>query len=357
MVLQEEQRCNSSSGNRGGNGGGSSNNNRSYKKAKQDKIPQRGLGVAELERILQDQQRNSGGSTIANTPSGLVLSSSSFRTTPPTSTPLSVFTNSQNLPRGGHDGKFVLPYAPNPILLYSQQQQQQQQKRSQQQPHNPMVNPANTSFLPSSSGVNVQMELPSSQINLSSNYTFNNIVPPPFPAEERTGGVKRPSPFLFDSTLASGSCKFPIFTKPDYSLDSFKFDHRSTVGRDNNNLMSGPSPYQVDIRNFNHGKGSGENGNNHLHKETSYAGTSISKYKQSTTFPLVNYHEFHPELSSQSSTPLQMNSSSIQLNETSTSQPPLPFYEFLPTKKICHESCSDKEGEESDDQIDLNLKL
>lgn len=139
MVLQEEQRCNSSSGNRGGNGGGSSNNNRSYKKAKQDKIPQRGLGVAELERILQDQQRNSGGSTIANTPSGLVLSSSSFRTTPPTSTPLSVFTNSQNLPRGGHDGKFVLPYAPNPILLYSQQQQQQQQKRSQQQPHNPMV--------------------------------------------------------------------------------------------------------------------------------------------------------------------------------------------------------------------------
>lgn len=139
MVIQEEQRCNSSSGNRGGNG---NSNNRSYKKAKQDKIPQRGLGVAELERILQDQQRNSGGSTIANSPSGLVLPSSSFRTTPPTSTPLSVFTNSQNLPGGGHDGKFVLPYAPNPILLYSQQKQQQQhqQKRSQQQqPQNLMV--------------------------------------------------------------------------------------------------------------------------------------------------------------------------------------------------------------------------
>lgn len=91
-----------------------------------------------------------------------------------------------------------------------------------------------------------------------------------------------------------------------YVIFCFNTDWMMILYRDNNNLMSGPSPCQVDIRNFNHGKGSGENGNNHLHKETSYAGTSISKYKQSTTFPLVNYHEFHPELSSQSSTPLQV---------------------------------------------------
>lgn len=77
--------------------------------------------------------------------------------------------------------------------------------------------------------------------------------------------------------------------------------------RDNNNVMFGPSPYQVDYRYFHHGKGSGENGNNPLHKETSSGGISISKYKQSTTYPLVNYHESSPELNLQSSAPLKVS--------------------------------------------------
>lgn len=61
-MAQEEQAqkySNSSSG--GANGGGGGSTARSCKKLKQKKIPQRGLGVAQLERIrLEEQQKRDG---------------------------------------------------------------------------------------------------------------------------------------------------------------------------------------------------------------------------------------------------------------------------------------------------------
>lgn len=68
-MAQEEQAqkySNSSSG--GANGGGGSSTARSCKKLKQKKIPQRGLGVAQLERIrLEEQQKKDGLSLQTST--------------------------------------------------------------------------------------------------------------------------------------------------------------------------------------------------------------------------------------------------------------------------------------------------
>ncbi|KAL1821528.1 hypothetical protein ACET3Z_016397 [Daucus carota] len=62
MAQEQTQKCNNSSsgGANGGHGGGRSTA-RSCKKLKQKKIPQRGLGVAQLERIrLEEQQKKDG---------------------------------------------------------------------------------------------------------------------------------------------------------------------------------------------------------------------------------------------------------------------------------------------------------
>lgn len=61
-MAQEEQaqKCSNSSSGGGANGGGSITA-RSCKKLKQKKIPQRGLGVAQLERLrLEEQQKKNG---------------------------------------------------------------------------------------------------------------------------------------------------------------------------------------------------------------------------------------------------------------------------------------------------------
>lgn len=74
MAQQEHShRCGNSnssgggfSGGGGGGGGGSggSGSNRSSKKLKQKKVPQRGLGVAQLEKIRLEEQQKKGGATF-----------------------------------------------------------------------------------------------------------------------------------------------------------------------------------------------------------------------------------------------------------------------------------------------------
>uniref|UniRef100_A0A2P2J9Y3 Uncharacterized protein n=1 Tax=Rhizophora mucronata TaxID=61149 RepID=A0A2P2J9Y3_RHIMU len=68
MVQEEEtqKRCNNNSGSGGGFNMG--NTGRSCKKQKQKKVPQRGLGVAQLEKIRLEEQQKKYGSVILPSP-------------------------------------------------------------------------------------------------------------------------------------------------------------------------------------------------------------------------------------------------------------------------------------------------
>ncbi|KAF8411019.1 hypothetical protein HHK36_003558 [Tetracentron sinense] len=214
MVLEDQhQRCSNSSG-----GGG----DRPLKKLKQKKIPQRGLGVAQLEKIrLEEQQKkdtsiavslsknehHSSSSSIPFPPpfsSDMCSSNSVFRLDPsipnfdffapsphlPTSAPTTLFDhtskpvmmvprhgyiptmwNSCEFNHGGEGSKLDFGFANHPHLAnYSNpisiSPAVVQMKQYQQQPSS-MVNVSSTS---SSSEFNFQMEPPSNQSN-SSNYT------------------------------------------------------------------------------------------------------------------------------------------------------------------------------------------
>lgn len=98
--MEEDQEDNSRSysngGDGGGSGGGGGNNGRSLKKAKQRKVPQRGLGVAQLEKIRLEEQekRDVNGTPISSSSSSTKSSylnnfhhSSSTTTTPLPSRP------------------------------------------------------------------------------------------------------------------------------------------------------------------------------------------------------------------------------------------------------------------------------
>ncbi|KAF3788398.1 hypothetical protein EJ110_NYTH20904 [Nymphaea thermarum] len=176
-------------------------NHRSVKKHKQKKIPQRGLGVAQLEKIrLEEQQKtfpnshsfppislpspSSSGSLAYNhsqdpifsIPNLHPLSSSSpspppFPPTPPF-IPLSWSNNEQYI-RNVENFGIPIPHLHEPNAFRKQPT---------------LVNLSPTS----SSGVNLQMEPPSNQI-----YTNSDT---PWPQEDRVVGIKRPWSFLNDSS-------------------------------------------------------------------------------------------------------------------------------------------------------------
>lgn len=84
MAIDEHtSRCsNTSSGNGNGGGGvgGSTSSNRLSKKSKSKKVPQRGMGVAQLEKIIsEEQQHKKDNSVISPSNSGSVQRVGSFR--------------------------------------------------------------------------------------------------------------------------------------------------------------------------------------------------------------------------------------------------------------------------------------
>ncbi|KAL5989555.1 hypothetical protein ACLOJK_010447 [Asimina triloba] len=290
IMAQEEQRCsNSSSGGGGGGGGGAgagmASAVRSCKKLKQKKIPQRGLGVAQLERIrLEELQKKDAAAAAAGSPcfvvplphhppslADLPPPSSVFKTSVPISThdlfnppPVPPFACEGGTSGGGgfggrgQQGIFPLPwngldfnhdsdkatprkldhgfqYQPH---LYEevhplwQSSTALQRNRQQQSPF--LVN-ASPSPSPSS-GVNLQMEPPSNQ-----SYCSN---PPmqPHSGEERMVGMKRPWPFSLDNPL-SGIAPFHCKLPPS-ALIQERWDESSCGWRDPPKFSSGNSIFR-----------------------------------------------------------------------------------------------------------------
>ncbi|XP_050216194.1 uncharacterized protein LOC126667264 [Mercurialis annua] len=221
---------------------------RSSKKQKQKKVPQRGLGVAQLEKIrLEEQQQkkdvinlgpkyhssNSDMSSISS-PNSILKPQSVHIFDSTTSVPLanldwqSVSGHDHIMPKlwnlekevnyGVDPGlafrsSFNLPYESNSTWPLHNLMQ-----RSEYQPPTQMINVSSASS--STSSLNLHMELPSNQ-NYCSNHT------PLWPEEDKMVGTKRPYPFYVENPAFH--CKFPTVVNPiGRSDESTSFGHATT---------------------------------------------------------------------------------------------------------------------------------
>ncbi|XP_058095698.1 uncharacterized protein LOC131241075 isoform X2 [Magnolia sinica] len=387
MAQEEQQRCSNSSS--GGGGGSSIGGGRSCKKLKQKKIPQRGLGVAQLEKIrLEELQKKDAAAAAAGSPhflvplphhppclSDLPSPNSIFKTSvpfsnldligPPPVPPYACDGGGSGGGRGGHgflpvawngldadkarklDHGFQfhphLPEEVHPILRYSAVLQRNQQ----QQPS--LLASASTSPS-SSSGVNLQMEPPSNQSYCS------NPTPPPRAEEERMVGMKRPWPFSLDNPLSGVApfhCKLPpsapIHDRWDESscgwrdpCDPIKFSSGNSIFRDGSSTSFGRESPTKNIK---------ENGS--LDGEFLTLGPPISspnlKSKQPISIPASHYGGFNL-ISLPGSNEDMFIRSGVPVQQQT-------FYSFLPVNpKGQTKSLKERKGEGSE-SVDLNLKL
>ncbi|KAL7218333.1 hypothetical protein ACSBR2_011576 [Camellia fascicularis] len=258
-MAQEEHnhRCSNSSSGGGGN--------RSSKKLKQKKVPQRGLGVAQLEKIRLEEQQKKDAVLLSNSllspinssclavqaqrtsnfrhnPSQTDLSSPNliFRPAPsmpnvdvlhPNYVPLSKPSNVLGLGQGNwpklwngeynlegesnrldHNGfafrsNLNLPYESNPIWPLPNIIQRTLQFQQQ---------PSSSSMVNVSSGTSSSSEINYHQIEPPSNQNFyGNNYTPLWHEEEKMVGMKRPYPFHLDNPPGpSFPCKFPPIFVP-----------------------------------------------------------------------------------------------------------------------------------------------
>uniref|UniRef100_A0A5B6YR76 Uncharacterized protein n=1 Tax=Davidia involucrata TaxID=16924 RepID=A0A5B6YR76_DAVIN len=404
---QEEhnQKCgNSSSG--GGDG-------RSSKKLKQKKVPQRGLGVAQLEKIrLEEQQKKeatailspSNSSCLAAvqcanfrhnhpspspssiplpppSPTDLSSPNSIFRPTPsipnidvfhPNSVPLNgaaaeigwpaipgaghvnwpkLWNYDYNLQGENHNG---FASRSNMNLPYHSWPPPNLMQRTQfQQPSSSsMVNVS--SGTSSSSVINFQMEPPSNQSYYGNNYT------PMWPEEEKMVGMKRSYPFSLDNPPGpSVHCNFlPAYVPPiTRSGESASCDNGGTVNIKSANpvFREGPSSSTA-MSEPNSKKVTKENGG--------LNGDFLTLAPPATTLPHPSSAYVAPhsrELSELGTLPYQGSmEDSVHLQGPNGLIQQHTFYSFLPSAKTqigqATTTISNYNGEVGE-SVDLNLKL
>nr|XP_010925685.1 uncharacterized protein LOC105048168 [Elaeis guineensis] len=378
MVLEEEQaRCSNSS-----RGGGK-------KKNKQNKIPQRGLGVAQLEKLRIEEQKKNAASSSSNASQGLSLFPPQqpilpfltatddpnptlrpvvspdplFRHSEAISTPTNYLNNTlpqvleNSISDSGNSGNGFLPMLWNSPLnaealarnfgfrtppdgesLIPDWQSSGLLQRRQQQQLSPF-SVVNKALPPSSSGVSLQMEPPSNQ----SNYNVSSFWP-----EERVVGMKRRWPFHLDSMPGHTSfpCKNPSFSsshlKPNESLpDLIKSETKTAYFRgetSSSSICNIEHKRFVDLDNSNKENGGAMDGG------FLSLGPSPTLCIPKLPPTLLDYPEF-------SFVPSQGSMS----DAISSSQP--PFYSFLPMGPNSCEKTLNEPRREALDGVDLNLKL
>ncbi|XP_039001599.1 protein SPEAR2-like [Hibiscus syriacus] len=190
-MVEEDQttpRCTTSSGN-------NSNICRSSKKERPRKLPQRGLGVAQLEKMRLEEQQKKDSAYLIAAADVSISSSSVFR--PPFSAVCNGNTGGVPLTGvNGHKSWGLMPRETEPLCpLPSLMQRGQQSSFS-------MVNLSSRTS--STSVMNFQMELPSNQ-------SYYKNFKPLLPEEDKVIGMKRPSPFSLDNVPG------PLFPKKKLS--------------------------------------------------------------------------------------------------------------------------------------------
>ncbi|XP_076882547.1 uncharacterized protein LOC143531042 [Bidens hawaiensis] len=215
-------------------GGGSSSHRSTSKKPKHKKVPQRGMGVAQLEKIISEEHQKKDAIISPSNSSNLnnIQKIPNFNAIPPPP-PLPVSktdggkvskTSGVGVGVGGggnwsriwSDGEYKfdgdhsrytasfpanlggLPYESSPPIWAPSPNLMMQRSQS-------LVNvSANTASSCSSPVLNFQIELPSNQSYCGNN--FQSL----WPEEEKMVGMKRPYPFSLENMpIPSFHCKFP----------------------------------------------------------------------------------------------------------------------------------------------------
>ncbi|XP_068654118.1 protein SPEAR2 [Aristolochia californica] len=382
-MLPEDQLQHQHQNQRSSNSSSAGCGTRSCRKIKQKKVPQRGLGVAQLEKIrLEEQQKKeaaAGSSSCFVVPLPADASSPNshfqagisipnleiFNPPPPplpvpitpymqrdiitkqvVSGPLTMIWNGLRFDQHDVDPLFssrsLLHNDPIPPSgLFSTKQLPQLQQLSS------LVNVSPPS---SSSGVNLQMEPPSNQ-----SYCSNST--PIWPEEERMAGLKRSWPFAVEhapGSLTSYLRKLPTFTSSSNELeeftgvpDSFKFDPGSTIFREG----PGPSSNTVQLEYPNPGKctkqsGAMDGGFLSLAPPTT---PLISKFKQPISYDELDSHR------NQGSMEEVLDRIDRSKQEQSLQQQ--PFYSFFPAGPTSSAATSSDRRGNGAESVDLNLKL
>ncbi|KAF5728271.1 hypothetical protein HS088_TW21G00416 [Tripterygium wilfordii] len=421
-MAQEDQtpKCSSSNsgGGGGGGGGGSGGGGRSSKKQKQKKVPQRGLGVAQLEKIrLEEQQKKDAASVVFTAPppppppppQPPIPPKPSYTTLVPilnynpsnqstTSVPYSTDLLSQNsifrLPQSVEiPSPNTVPLVPgfvNGSKAWNSRDYYDLDKETSSGV-DPGLAFRTTSNLPyesspiwplpstiqraqqylqppsmvnsSSSVVNFQIEPPSNQIY----YGKYTPVPAMWPEEEKMVGMKRPYPFSMDNP--PGPHSFPhkspaivhsISSKSDESSNSgtFCFEPGNQSFREGGPPCSAAASSEPDPKKCNKGNGVFNGDFLSLAPPTTTSACPTSNFIYPSAYLASQNHEL-PDFGL---LPYQGNVDDPLLQPRpgrSNQQQQQPYYSFFPpaTAQNGQETSTINGDSEVGGSVDLNLKL
>ncbi|KAJ8527724.1 hypothetical protein K7X08_015175 [Anisodus acutangulus] len=413
-IMAIEEHTHRYSNSSGGGGGGSSGSgcggatSRASKKVKQKKVPQRGLGVAQLERIRLEEEHHEKD-PIFQTPNVLIAPKSiPFRPSTmdlpskncvfrpnPSALVLDGFrpkTLQSSKSLGELSWSSVLgPSGDNCSKLwsceYSPERESQQRNRNRHgvvfgpdvdlpnELHNPilplpgvlqrsqqyqqpscsssMMNISSGISSSSSSVLNYQMELPSNQNYYSCNYL------PLWPEEVKMTGMKRPYPFSPElPPVPQFHCKFPprYVSLPSRSRQSASCSNDCAVSLESGNLLKREVPSRS--RTLSESKP-----RNVVRRNKALNGDFLTLAPPTAAFPYQ--HSSSSALQSQEILTLESVTCQGGAEEPTTSSAlsrsiQQPMFGFFPTAKVqIHQEGTNKRNchVEVGGKVDLNLKL
>ncbi|XP_062220895.1 protein SPOROCYTELESS [Phragmites australis] len=325
---------------------------RASKKNKPKKIPQRGLGVAQLEKLRIEEQKKMEGAAVSGTAhaahshalSGGGLGHLLPLRPPPPPVPLSA------LPIPAADGGVHCGFLP--VLWDPADPMKHPHKRSLCQQHPLPVVSTGLSLTASSSH---PKEPPSNQMYSSSGSRSSAATPAPAPAEEdrEAASVDRTWPFMFEGmttaafrTTGKGTPAEPIAARAmreagfaDVCPDQSRFEFRAT------NYFSTKANYSDWASDFAHYKNS---------KESGCAGEPALLALSAQRAPLIKQPHVIPSLHLPEYNDFSLMRSQQGSISASSSR---PFYSFLPAGPVrCEGPLSECKADVSDG-VDLELKL
>ncbi|XP_039125940.1 protein SPEAR4 isoform X1 [Dioscorea cayenensis subsp. rotundata] len=272
-------------------------------KNKPKRPPQRGLGVAQLEKLrLQEQQKN-----LSLTSSAVLDPNPMFRS-----------SVNQNQPNSWE--RSSLSVSSHKIL------QQQQHDLSNALLVSKSLTPS------SSSGVHLQMEPPSNQSYCSNYSTVISSWP-----EEDTNlvemvGMKRSCPFQLENLHSSYPCKVPSFLTTLREGSSISICKKENSVSDGGFLSLGPSLAPS------------------VPKSKQFMAFSTTKHSQTSDLNFPLYHKNAAVAAADD------DNDTFKLSFGNSGQAP-PYYAFFPVRTNTQEAMLNEQRGEVFDGIDLNLKL
>ncbi|GMH24931.1 hypothetical protein Nepgr_026774 [Nepenthes gracilis] len=376
MMPQEEQNqmcSNNISGGVSGRGGGGcgSGGNRSSKKMKQKKIPQRGLGVAQLEMLrIQDQQQKAAENavglsppTLSHTNSSLAVSFLNYSRNQSSSSSIPIHPPSPPTLPSPNRGQFdvgwpSIPVTENPNFPkmcrpYEFNRERDNSKLDHASRFRSNMNPnlmPSTQYQQPYSSVNISPMNPSSlpkfQTEPPSNQSYYSTFRSPWPEEEKIAGMKRPYPFLLENPPAPPFIgKYPPISRLVGMSEPGSCENGSTLNLDNSVPIFGETQCGEE------GISGGEFLT--LAPPTATSPYASTRYKHSSAY--VSSHSqgfYHFE-----SSPYQINVETpvIGLGPGGSSQ--LRFFRFFPTSKVEDVATTTNSTGELRESVDLELKL